>query len=282
MLKNAPRTRMLGYRIVAIAVLICLWQLVSDTGVISSFYISKPTLVASHLRDLLGQHDFQNGLKVTSEEVLLGLLIGAASGIVVGLGLGALPILFDITSPIITTVYTLPRLALLPLFVLWFGIGEASKVALVVSLVFFSMLLNTYTGMRGIDLQLVDAIKLMGGRRRAVLRQVILPSILPWLVAGARISLIFAVTGAVVGEMMVSSAGLGYVLVQRSNAFDTSGVLAILVVVAVMANILNAVFTWIENRATRWGRAATGGRVSDQDDDPRRAAGFDASDRVAA
>jgi NitT/TauT family transport system permease protein len=281
MARNASKTRLLGYRILAIAVVIGIWQLVAVSGLIDTFYISKPSLVATKLWDMLGQSDVQDGLKVTSEEVLLGLLIGCGSGILIGLGLGALPLLFDITSPIITTVYTLPRLALLPLFVLWFGIGEASKVALIVSLVFFSMLLNTYSGMRGIDRHLVDAVKLMGGRRRDVLRQVILPSITPWLVAGARISLVFAVTGAVVGEMMVSEAGLGYVLTQRSNAFDTTGVLAILVIVAIIANLLNAIFSWIELRATRWSRANAGGQDEAGENETTRLALIE-SDRVAA
>jgi NitT/TauT family transport system permease protein len=246
-------------RLAVIVALLAVWQLVVSVGLVDEFYLSKPTVVFADLARLLAEPAVHQHLLVTSRELLVGLVVGAVAGVAAGLVMGAIPALYEATSPVIATLYTLPRLALLPLFVLWFGIGEGSKVALVVSLVFFSMLLNTYSGMRGVDRSLVDAVRLMGGGRWAVLREVTLPAIAPWLVAGLRISLVFAVTGSVVGEMMVSKEGLGFLLIQKSGTFDTAGVLAILVIVAVVANVLDVLFSAVEKRARRWSRDGTGG-----------------------
>ncbi|MGV9869244.1 ABC transporter permease [Rhodococcus koreensis] len=228
--------------------LLFVWYMLSWSGVVDRFYVSDPLLVLEAFRDLVTTPSTYGHLRITLQEIILGFAIGAAAGVMVGMILGIRPFVYRAISPIFTTFYTMPRLALLPIFVLWFGIGIWSKIALIVSLVFFSMALNTYTGVRRLDLNLIDAVKLMGGGRLDLLREVIFPSILPWLLAGLRISLIFALTGAVVGEMMISEGGLGYLITQRSAVFDTTGVLAILVIVALAAMVFDGFFTLLERR----------------------------------
>ena len=243
---------------VAVAVaLLGLWELAAKAGWVSELFVSDPITVARTTWDLLGDGSTYGDLWVTTREILIGMVIGVVAGVVCGILLGLKPYAYRVVSPIIGTLYTLPRLALLPLFVLWFGLGQGSKIALVVSLVFFSMLLNTYSGVREIDPRLRDAVRLMGGGRGAVVKEVLIPATLPWILAGLRVSLVFAVTGAVIGEMMAGQSGLGYLITARGQLFDTKGLLALLVIVAALAIVLNALITMAENRLTFWKKSQT-------------------------
>jgi NitT/TauT family transport system permease protein len=243
---------------VAVAVaLLGLWELAAKAGWVSELFVSDPITVAKTTWDLLGDGSTYGDLWVTTREILIGMVIGVAAGVTCGILLGLKPYAYRVVSPIIGTLYTLPRLALLPLFVLWFGLGQGSKIALVVSLVFFSMLLNTYSGVREIDPRLRDAVRLMGGGRGAVVKEVLIPATLPWILAGLRVSLVFAVTGAVIGEMMAGQSGLGYLITARGQLFDTKGLLALLVIVAALAIVLNALITMAENRLTFWKKSQT-------------------------
>jgi NitT/TauT family transport system permease protein len=239
-------------QILAAAALVGLWELAAELHWVNQLFVSNPGSVARSTWHLVTHATTYAAIWVTTQEILLGMLIGCVAGVATGVALGVYPYAYRVFSPIIGTLYTVPRLALLPLFVLWFGLDKSSKVALVVSLVYFSMLLNTYSGVREIDQRLVDAVRLMGGGRATILREVMLPSTMPWILAGLRVSLVFAVTGAVIGEMMAGSAGLGYLITARGQLFDTSGLLALLVIVAVITVVLNGAITALEKRLTFW------------------------------
>jgi NitT/TauT family transport system permease protein len=152
-------------------------------------------------------------------------------------------------------LYTLPRLALMPLFIVWFGIEEESKIALVVSLVVFVMLMNTYTGVRSVPVALVDEVRLMGGKTKDVIRHVYLQATLPWIITGVRISLVFALAGAIVGEMFAAKYGLGYLMTRYSNLFRSDGMVALLAIIAVVAIVLNGLLTLAERRLVFWTNA---------------------------
>jgi NitT/TauT family transport system permease protein len=246
------RLKLLVHQTIAILALLALWQLVVEIGLVDPLYVSTPTKVAAEFVDLIGDGSTYPAIWVTTQELLIGLAIGSAAGIASGIVLGVKPYWNAVASPIIGTLYTMPRLALFPLFVLWFGLGMPSKIALVVSLVYFSMLLNTYAGVREVDRRLIDTVKLMGGGRWTVAREVIVPSILPWLLAGLRVSLVFAVTGAVIGEMLAGQEGLGYLITARGQIFDTPGMLALLAIVAIMAVLLNGAIGMLERWLTFW------------------------------
>lgn len=157
-----------------------------------------------------------------------------------------------LSTPIIYALYSLPRIALMPLFALWFGIGTASKVALGFSIVVFIMLLNTYSGIRNVDRYLIDAVRMMGASRRFVYRFVVLPGIVSWLVAGFRLSTSYALLAAVVGEMISAQVGLGKRLVTYQAMFDRSGIFELLAVLAVLAIIVNQLTQIVERRLGRW------------------------------
>jgi NitT/TauT family transport system permease protein len=173
-------------------------------------------------------------------------------GAVLGIWLGISPFASRLLNPYLNALNALPKVALAPLFVLWFGLGIESKVALAAVLVLFMVFLNTFAGVRQVDQDLIDGARLMRATRMQVIIKVIVPSALSWLFAGLRVSVPYALIGAVLGEMIASNRGLGY-LVQFSGAqFDTAGVFAVLIVIALLAMALNFVVDIVERRLERW------------------------------
>jgi len=239
-------------QVATFVLVIVIWEVFVDLGWLSLFQVSKPSIVVQDLGEIITDPKFGLHIWYTLVEIVLGLLIGTVAGVAAGVLFAMLPFLYRVATPLITTIYTLPRVALVGLFIIWFGIGTDSKTALVVSLVFFSMLFNTHRGVTLIDRRLIDNVRLMGGGRWTVVRQVYLPGTMPWIFSGLRISLIFSVTGAVVGEMLGSLGGLGYLLANYQNAFDSAGMFAVLVLIAVFANVLNVIFGLAERRVLRW------------------------------
>jgi NitT/TauT family transport system permease protein len=145
-----------------------------------------------------------------------------------------------------------PRVVLAPLFLLWFGLGIWSKVALAVTLVFFVMFFSTYQGVRDADRVLIDNVRMLGASERQLVRHVLIPSALTWIFSSLQTSLGFAMVGAVVGEYLGSTRGLGYVISQAEGTFDTTGVFAGMTVLACVVVIVSAGVTRLEGWLLRW------------------------------
>jgi NitT/TauT family transport system permease protein len=145
-----------------------------------------------------------------------------------------------------------PRVVLAPLFLLWFGLGIWSKVALAVTLVFFVMFFNTFQGVRDVDRVLIDNVRMLGATERQLVRHVLVPSALTWIFSSLQTSLGFAMVGAVVGEYLGSTRGLGYVISQAEGTFDTTGVFAGMTVLAIVVVIISAAVTRLERWLLRW------------------------------
>lgn len=254
-----PRLTVSLLRVGLLAVLLALWQWISDTFDLN-FFISKPTAIWSELVDWSRSGYLLENLGVTMESAALGFLFGAAAGIIIGFALGLIPILGRLFDPFITAIYSLPKLALAPLFVLWFGIGLQMKVVLAAVIVFFLVFWNTYTGVREIDRELVDVLKVMGAKRQHVIRKVILPGSLTYIYVGLKLAIPYALVGAVVGELIASNHGLGFILMSAAGAFNTAGIMAALAVLMVIATLMNALLNWSETHVMRWKRAGKGAR----------------------
>jgi NitT/TauT family transport system permease protein len=149
-------------------------------------------------------------------------------------------------------LYSLPRVALAPLFIMWFGIGIPSKIMLAISIVFFILLINTYVGVQNVDRDLVNAVKTMGAPPRFVTRHVVLPSCIPWIFSGLRISMALALTASVVGEMLAAQYGLGFMLARASGTFDTTGIFMVLFVLALLAIGTYNLMARLEKRLLHW------------------------------
>lgn len=241
-------------RVGVLAVALVLWQLIAD-GLDIAFFISKPVDVWDQLSDWVTSGYLVDNLGVTLLATLYGFVLGAIAGIVIGFVLGLITILGRLLDPFVTAVYSLPKLALAPLFVLWFGIDLQMKVVLTAVIVFFLVFWNTYAGVRETDKELVDVLRVMGAKRRDMIRKVVLPGSLTYIYVGLKLAIPYALTGAVVGELIASNKGIGFILMSAAGAFNTAGVMAALVVLMVIATVMNTLLNVTEGYVMRWKRA---------------------------
>ncbi|MDB5572839.1 MAG: putative Binding-protein-dependent transport system inner rane component [Hyphomicrobiales bacterium] len=226
---------------------IALWEILART-VIDPFWMSMPSLVAERLWKLAVSGDLLYHTQATVLQAMLGLVSGLLVGVAAGVVLTRYSRAAEAMNPIIMGLYSLPRIALAPLFIIWFGIGLLSKVMMVFSFVVFIFLLNTMQGLRAVDQDLVDLMRSMRAKPGFIAWRVQFPSILPWLVNAARISVGLALIGSVLGELLGANRGLGWYVEYSGGRLDTTGVFAGLVALMVVAIALNTVVDLVE----RW------------------------------
>lgn len=241
-----------GWRVLILGGFLLAWEIAVASGFLRELWISRPTKIWSWLWSEVPTAEFASHLWLTTKETILGLVFGAVAGLAAGFVLSTSPRVYRVLEPFIMVLYSLPRIALAPLFIVWFGIGENSKIALAFSLVFFVMLFNAHEGVQSVRQELVSAVRTMGGSRLFIYRRVILPSSMPFLVAGLRVSIGLALIGVIVGEMLGARGGLGQQLAQGASLFRTDVVFGVIVVLAVMALIANSIMGWVERRLLHW------------------------------
>lgn len=239
------------WRLLIVVVGLGLWQFASGR-LIKPFWVSSPAAIWAQLDDWISTGVLWMHVEVTLTETVLGFVFGAAAGIVVGLALGLNRKLAAVLDPFIVAFYSLPKIALAPLFILWFGVGLSSKIVLAMFVVFFLVFYNTYAGVLSVEQELVDVLRLMGGSRQQIIRKVILPSALIWIFTGMKSSVPYALIGAVVGEMMASNKGLGYLIQAAAGQYDTGGVFAALFVLMIIATGLHELLKQSERLMLRW------------------------------
>lgn len=191
-------------------------------------------------------------LLVTGEELVLGYLVGVACGVLAGYGLGRSPRLAAVFEPYVMAFYGIPKIALAPLFIIWFGIGLWSKVALAAAMVFFLVFYNVYTGVRGVDRDLVRLTMIMGASERQLTRHVYLPAAAPYVIMGMRMAIPYAVIGVIVGEFTSSVEGLGLFIHEASSTYDPAGVFAGIAVLLAFVVGANMLASRVERRVLRW------------------------------
>lgn len=240
-----------GSRLLLIVVLVVLWQVISDAGHLS-LYMSSPTAVLSKLTSWYNTGVLGTSVGVTLEEAVVGYFIGSLAGAIVGFILGRVEFVGKLLDPIVLALYAVPKIALAPLFVLWLGIGITTKISVAALLVFFLVFYNTYAGTKQIDERLCDQARLMGAGRWDVMSKLVIPQAAAWCFVGLRIALPYSLTGAVVGEFISSTEGIGYQINNATATFDTAGVFAGLVLLTVIALILNMILDVVEKRMSRW------------------------------
>ena len=191
-------------------------------------------------------------LLITLTEGVLAFVIGAVAGVVLGFWLARNPLMSAIFDPYIKMLNALPRVVLAPIFMLWLGLGIWSKVALGVTLVFFIVFFNVYQGVKEVSPVVLANARMLGASRRQLLRHVYLPSATSWVFSSLHTSVGMAFVGAVVGEYLGSSAGVGYLILQAEGAFDINTVFAGILVLTAFALVLDAIVTLLEQRLLRW------------------------------
>jgi NitT/TauT family transport system permease protein len=248
----ASRSTILVWQLLVGTAVLALWQGLVALKLLDPFFVSRPTAIAQRVVAWIARGTLWPHLAVTVEEALLGLIVGAALGISLGFVLARSPMLAQIADPYIKMLNAIPRVVLAPLFLLWFGLGIWSKVALAVTLVFFVMFFSTYTGVRDASRVLIDNVRMLGATERQLVRHVLVPSALTWIFASLQTSLGFAMVGAVVGEYLGSTRGLGYLISQAEGTFDTTGVFAGMTILAIVVVIVSAGVSRLERWLLRW------------------------------
>ena len=234
------------------AIILAAWQVGATLKLLDPFFFSRPTDIAGRVALWVANGSLWRHLVVTLEEAVLGLIIGAAIGITLGFVLARSPFAARVLDPYIAMLNAIPRVVLAPLFLLWFGLGIWSKVALAVTLVFFIMFFNTYQGVRDADRGIIDSVRMLGASERQLMRHVLLPSALTWIFSSLQTSLGFAMVGAVVGEYLGAARGLGYIIAQAEGTFDTTGVFAGMTVLSAVVVIVSAGVTRLERYLLKW------------------------------
>ena len=231
------------------------WEWGVRAKLLDPFFVSRPGAIAARVGEWTMSGTIWGHLAVTLEESVLGLIVGAVLGIGLGFALARSPFAAQVSDPYIKMLNAVPRVVLAPLFLLWFGLGIWSKVALAVTLVFFVMFFNTYQGVRDADRVLIDNVRMLGASERQLVRHVLVPSALTWIFSSLQTSLGFAMVGAVVGEYLGSARGLGYIISQAEGTFDTTGVFAGMFVLGAVVVIVSAGVTRVERYLLRWKRS---------------------------
>ncbi|GAA2747593.1 ABC transporter permease [Terrabacter aerolatus] len=253
---NRRRTVLAGARLGIVVVLLVAWQLSVDAKVVDPFFWGEPKGVWADLVDWFTVGTSQGSLGaqilVTLEEAVLGFIIGSILGVVCGIALGRVRLLSELFAPFLKAANSIPRIILGSIFTVAFGFGIQSKVILAVVLVFFGVFFNAFQGAREVDRNLIANARLLGASRWQVTRDVVLPSAFTWILASLHISFGFALIGALVGEILGANQGLGLLIRSSQNNFDMNGVLAGMVLVAVIALTAEALITLLERRLLRW------------------------------
>jgi NitT/TauT family transport system permease protein len=245
------RGRLFLYRLIFGLVLLVFWEL-SSGRLIDPFWVSSPSKVFLYLYEVFTDGSIFGHLAITLYETFTGFFIGSIFGIGIGFVLGRKEVLADILDPYVVAFNGIPRIALAPLFIIWFGIGPTSKVILVVSVVFFLTFFNTFAGVKGVDAELKNVLRIMGATERQVLMKITLPAIVPWIATGLKISLPYAIVAAVVGEFIAASKGLGYLINYNTSLFSTTGALGGILILALVVVVCNEAINRAEAYLLRW------------------------------
>lgn len=237
---------------VALLLLLTVWESLSWIGWVDPFYAPPPSRVASVLFSLFVDGDIWTHLAATFIAAFSGLVGGLVIGIALGFGAALMPIVADLLQPVMILLNAIPRVVLAPLFVIWLGIGLASKVALALILVAVLIFFAVYSGIQEVDRRLVERVRTLGGGRRVLVREVYVPSITAWVLGNLKIAVGFAFTGAVVGEFVASSRGLGYLLQFAQSTYNAGLTIALIVLIMSFTLVLFALAERLERRLLRW------------------------------
>ncbi len=243
-------------RVLLLVAMLGLWEGLSRANVIDPFNFSMPSKIWDQIYTWVTHGTAFGSLGeqiwVTLQEALLGWVIGVVAGVLLGIALGRIAILADLLGPYIKVLNSIPRIVLAPIFVIWFGLGPASKIASAIVLVFFPVFFNAFQGAREVDRNLVANARILGASDRRVTLQVVIPSATSWIFTSLHVSFGFALIGAIVGEYIGATKGIGLLVAQSQNTFNAAGVYAAMVILAVVALAAEGLLTFAERRIFRW------------------------------
>ncbi|TWB13260.1 NitT/TauT family transport system permease protein [Rhizobium sp. ERR 922] len=228
------------------------WEIGVNLGVVDVFFFPSPVDIIKQVFAWVADPSFFKHVTITLTETVLGYVIGTALGVAAGVWLGLSRSAARILDPFIKGLNAIPRVVLAPIFVLWLGLGLWSKVALAVTLVFFVTFFNAMQGVREVNPVVLSNARILGAKKSELLRHVYFPAAASWILSSLRTSVGFAVVGAIIGEYLGASAGLGYLIAQAEGNFDAVGVFAGIFILAVFVLLIDLVLDFVEARLIKW------------------------------
>ncbi len=247
----APRDRAVAGAATLVG-LVLLWQAGASLGLIGTVFLPPPVAIARALAALAASGQLWTQLAPSLDRLATGWLLGTAAGLVVGFGVGTATWVRSPARAVVSALFPIPKIALVPLFIIWFGIGEGSKVATLAFGVFFPTVLSTAAGVDGVPRNLVRMGQSFGLSRGAILRKIVLPGALPAILAGFRVTTGIAIILLVAAEMIGADRGIGAFVLQAGNLYDTDNLLAGLVVLSLLGLGIAGALTWLERFLLRW------------------------------
>lgn len=239
-------------RLVAFLLLLGAWEGAARARLVDPFFVPPPSRVAQVLWTLFVGGSIWQHLEATFSAALIGLALGLMAGTLLGFIAALAPLVAELLEPLMILLNAIPRVILAPLFVIWFGIGLGSKIAIAFVLVAVITFFAVYSGIREVDKRLIERVRTLGGGTWTLTREVYLPSVTTWVLSNLKVAVGFAFTGAVVGEFVAASRGLGYLLTFAQSTFNTAQVLAIIIVIMSFVLILFSLAGLVEQRLLRW------------------------------
>src|SRR6185436_19856558 len=262
MRKPLPAGRLALFHALLLSAVFAFWYVMTEPGLIppfffedanqAKFFFGQPGQVLARIWDWFAGGKIYVHLWITLVETMLAFVIGTLLGLGVGLWLALSPTAAALADPYIKAMNAMPRVILAPIFAVWFGLGITSKVALGVTLVFFVVFFNVYQGVKEVSPVVLANARMLGASQRDLLRHIYLPSATSWVFSSLHTSVGLAFVGAVVGEYLGSSRGVGYLILQAEGAFDINTVMAGILVLTVFALLLDAAVGWLERRLMKW------------------------------
>lgn len=238
--------------IVEIAIFLLLWEFVASIGLIKANFMPPPSAIGASFINLFSLPDFFSNLAYTLKNLAIGLVIASATGIAIGLTVGWFHVLEVTIGPLLWVIYVIPKVALAPLIILWLGIGPPSQIALVFLLAVYPLMLNTMDGVKTIELSLIRAARVFGARRTRLFARVILPATLPFVLVGLRRGVALGFIGAILGEFLGGSVGIGKTLQLAVFNFRLADALALVAIMIIVTNVLLAGVDLARRRLAPW------------------------------
>lgn len=248
----AARRHRLALSLVSIGSFLVLWEVVGRSGLVSPLFLVPPSRVLRQFVVLLASGELARHFLESFKILFAGFAFATVCGIGVGLVLGASETLAAILSPFVMGLYSTPRITLMPLIVVWFGLGFLTQSIVVFLSAFFPICINTWVGVRTVDPSLVDCARTFGATRREIFTKVVLPSTVPYIMAGLRIGVGVGLIGMFFAEFWGASAGVGFMTVRASNEYNTAELFVGILTLASMGIGLSEGIRLIEQRVARW------------------------------
>ena len=239
-------------QVVALLILLALWEAAGRAGMLNPLYLPSPSQIGAALVDLFSDGRIWPHLEATFTAALGGLLLGIAVGVVLGIAAALMRLVAELLEPVMTLLNAVPRVILAPLFVIWLGIGLASKIALSFILVAVLIFFTVFTGIRQVDRRMVERVITLGGDRWALVRHVYLPSVTAWILNNLKIAVGFAFTGALVGEFVAATRGLGYLLSFAQSTYNAALMFALIFLILVVVLLIFGIAGRLEKYLLRW------------------------------